>query len=310
MNSYRGRAPAIDRRLGGIAVLVLAVVAAMVVGARNAKYIKGTAGVAPVADPPVVGDCLTGPMTQGPYPAIVATGPCSGSRYGQVVAVMPHTLGEVAQDSAESGDMTATLEGSCTRKGMQFLGLSFPVLQGSATEPPTWFPSTNIGPGLIQPDPLAQRFGADWTACMVSVYAIFDEPTDYRGTLAQVHVTRDYPPNAATCWSDLPLNETPAVPCRQPHEVEQFGGMWDMDPGTRPAELQSSCLELVKDMTGMEDPTAAGALQVRVLQSYTYPAPDDQDTLLAGYSCIVRAAAGKQLTGPLLSLYDGPVPVR
>ena len=210
---------------------------------------------------------------------------------------MPHSLHLVAQDNAESDDGSTTPEGRCAVKGVRFLGLSFPIVQGSATDPATWFPSANLGPGLIQPDPLARRFGADWTACVVSVYTISGGSTGYTGTLAQVHVTRDYPPAAAVCWSDLPLNETPIVPCRQPHGVEEFGGMWDVDPSARPAELQNSCLHLVKQMTGLDDPTAAGAVQVRTIQTSRYSAADDRNKMLAGYSCIVRAASGKQLSG-------------
>ena len=310
MRRTRDRNVAIDRRLAGIAVLVLAVVAAAVVGARNAKYLTGLPGPAPVADPPAVGDCLTSPMGQDVYPAVASTGSCHGPRYGEVVAVMPHTLEQVAQDNNDSADMSTTPEGRCITKGLQFLGLSYPIVQGSATDPATWFPSTNLGSSLIQPNPLAQRFGADWTACVVAVYSNSGGTTRYSGTLGQVHITRDYPQAAAICWSDLPLNETPVVPCREPHGVEEFGNMWDVDSSTRPADLHGSCLDLVKQMTGMDDPTAAGALQVRAIQSYTYPAADHQQTLLAGYSCIVQAAAGKQLTGPLLNLHDGPLPVR
>jgi len=310
MRPNRTRTLTIDRRAAGIAVLILAMVAAIVVGTRNDRSVAGRPTPSPVADPPRVGDCLTGPLAADTYPALGPTGPCDEQRYGEVIAVLPHSLPQVLDPEFDgSTDDLTSPDAICVRKGMQFMGLSFPPVQGLTPDPPTWFPAASVGPGLIQPNPLAQRFGADWTACVVSVYSNLGGSTVYTGTLARVHVIRDYPPNAAICWPDPVLNENPPVSCRQPHVVEEFGSMWDVNPSVEPAALQDSCVDLVKAMTGMADPTAAGALQIRVVRTSTYQASDDQDTVLAAYGCIVQADLGKLLTGPLLGLRDGPLPL-
>jgi hypothetical protein len=304
---------AMDRRLAGFAVLILAIVLAVVLGSRNDKFIAGVAVLTPLADSPQLGDCLIGPPVSGTYPAVAPTGPCSGRKYGEVVAVMPHSLPRFFDDqSYDSGsiDDPSAPDAVCARKGLEFLGLAYPVEQGPTAASPTWFPSTTVGPELLQPDWLGLAFGADWTACVVRMYSNTDDSIAYTGSLAQVHATHNYPPNAAICWPELPLNDYRTISCRLPHAVEEFGSMWDMDLSTRPAQLQHSCVDLVTEMTGRADPTAAGALQVRVVKTSTYRAADDQDRMLASYSCIVRAASGMHLRGPLLNLHDRPLPLR
>src|SRR3954453_15530508 len=115
------------RRLAGVALLILAVVAAVVVGGRNAKYLPGTAQTAAMADPPHVGDCVVVPPEAQEYPPVLVIGPCTSDRYGGVVAVFPDTLDQFINPALPvDPDDPSSVESACERTGIAFLGLTMP----------------------------------------------------------------------------------------------------------------------------------------------------------------------------------------
>jgi hypothetical protein len=222
---------------------------------------------APLAQAPNIGDCLVEPLHAWQPPDMPRAGACGARKYGEVVAVMPGSLKQYLESvndySADDPDAT---EGASVRTGAAFLGLPSDHA-GQGTVPPTWYPSTHLGVQVVQPDAIARKFGADRTACVVEIFSERgDAAPSYAGTLAAVTTTFEYPPEAAICWPHPPpVGGLGTTSCRTPHPVEEFGSIWDVDPtaaGT--PSLRSSCVELVSRMTGMSDPTADGALLIRI----------------------------------------------
>ncbi len=297
----------------GIALLVLAVVGAIVLGARHQKLVAGSATPASLTEAPKVGDCVLEPLPDWQQPPEMSeVAPCGQRKFGEVVAVMPGSLNNyLASMNTDRGDDPVTPEGTCVRVGSAFLGLPSTAAD-PRTHPTTWYPSPSIGMQVVQPNALARRFGADWTACVVRIFSnSTSSGPSYTGTLAAVNTTFGYPPEAATCWRTMQKREWPPVSCRTPHAVEEFGSVGDLDPTmTSASSLHGSCLQLVSRMTGKVDPTAGGVLLIRVVLSGSYLSDQNSTVTLVNYSCLVEVRPGEQLTGPLLNLEDGPIPLR
>jgi hypothetical protein len=266
-----------------------------------------------LADPPGVGDCVVAPPEAQEYPPVLVIGPCTTDRYGEVVSVFPHSLDQFSNPAQQVDPSDpSSVESACERTGMRFLGVTVPMSDGPSNVAPTWFPSASIAPTISSPSPLAQRFGADWVACVVLFYSVGDDSVTpaYQGSLHSVFATLDFPPSAADCWADNPTYDLPRVPCDQPHGAEEFGTVWDVDPRkVAVADLVVSCGDFVTTLTGLTDPTAGGALRVSVVRTSTY-SYDDSDRTVVSYTCFVHTAPGRSLTGPLLNLQGGTVPLR
>src|SRR3954464_12602397 len=87
-----------DRRVAGIAVLVLALLAVVIVPSISGRRVTGTAVGLTFADPPKVGDCIaplsravlgnSGSTPEVPISAVELNG-CQGLVGGEVVGVWP-----------------------------------------------------------------------------------------------------------------------------------------------------------------------------------------------------------------------------
>jgi hypothetical protein len=91
--------------------------------------------------------------------------------------------------------------------------------------------------------------------------------------------------------SDIAAAE--GISCTEPHQTEIFG--W-ANLSDQAAVLNSSCLALVRQVTGMNDPTAGGALEIATAIS---------DNQMACSSTVVES---RQLVGTLIGIGDQALP--
>jgi hypothetical protein len=303
-----------DRRWAGIVLLVAAVAAAVVVGSLRSKQIAGSAAPAPISEPPAVGDCL-GQLSGYGYPEVAPVVPCDQPHFAEVAAVMPRALPEVA--SAESFDDPNSPNNACPRQTSRYLGLG----GEASTSESEWQPTATVGAVLIGPSELQRKMGSAWVVCAVAVGGADLPLQGYQGTLRDAAATGHYPSILATCPvspEQLSLNQN----CDYPHDMESFGYRSAKKKIGDITAATTSCAELVKRATGLSDPTAGGRMTVVVLpdetaQSYSVETPEAAGDVTIyrltpgyGYFCLVRATGQHDLTGPLLGLQGGPIPLK
>jgi hypothetical protein len=300
-----------DRRLAGVVVLVLALVAVMVVPSIAGRRTAGSAVAIALPDPPQVGDCLLAPITPssgpGGWPREIPYAPdgfgdCDGQKTGEVVAVWD-TPAE-ANEAARS-----RLGGPCYRQAAAFAGLvrsgRSTILPGGAADPQVaWKPTIGFVPYRIVPGEVAQNAGQAWVACLAAARA----PSTYSGSLRDAYTTGDMADAFALCWSGHDLDAVPTVlPCDQPHPTELLATGWIRDrSAVSSSELNASCMDLAASIMHTVDPTRQGALSV-VVDPFQLDGASRPDAPLS-VNCFVTSAGLQQLTGTVIGLGAGPIP--
>jgi len=300
-----------DRRLAGVVVLVLALVAVMAVPSLAGRRTAGSAIAIALPDPPQVGDCLLAPITQSSAPhgwpreipyAASDFGDCGGQIAGEIVAVWG------SQAEADEGSRSR-LGGPCYRQAANFAGL---VRSGRSTIVPggpvyaqvAWKPTIGFVPYRIVPSQVEQNAGRSWTACL----AVPRAQSTYRGTLRDSYTTGSMDDAFGLCWSVDDLDEAAtALPCDQPHPTELLATGWIMDRSTMSwPGLNASCLALAASIMHTVDATRAGALSI-VVDPVRMDGAQRPDTPLS-VNCFVTSAGPQQLTGTVIGLGARPIP--
>ena len=273
----------------------------------------GSATPAEPAPPPQVGDCLLeepfGSAVMGgfggaePLAALRLAG-CDGPRFGEVVSVGAGT------DRA-SAQRDGALD-RCFAAGASYLGL--PDLWAGSGEPT---PATRAWPVLVGPDAQQRAAGQDWSACVIG-----PPPQGGGPGAGQIdHSLRDAwatPADRtpfALCLTD-PDRQIP-VGCSSGHRFEELA-YWPGDPGRSADAVLADCRAAVVQAIGSATHLDSGELAVQVVNS-TYD--EDAERVVTGEAavadpdgyvvdCLVAAADGGTLTGPLRGLGDQPVPRR
>ena len=324
-----GRSPptveAVDRRWGGVLVLVVAVIAALA-GSGRTKQVAGTADIAAIPGPPEVGACVLNPTDWNSRlpagePAVaadgtiflsVATGPCRSARYGEVAGLVADGLDYRAPAGSDKWDDPNSPDRQCTDLVDAYIGNS----AGPGTGPASWYPAPEVSAMLLGPSALQQRFGARWLVCAVVGHAGSSSGPRYTGSVRDVMHTLRFPSALAQCLDAVPTAAAVVpVDCAEPHEVELMASSYTDDPRAtdRPA-LAASCPEVAASLTGMLDPTAGGRLRVSTVTNnlpvYGDGGTMDPDHMVDVQSfCVIEAIGGHRLTGPLLGLGGGAVPL-
>ncbi len=304
------------RRLIGVALLVLAVMAASVLPAAGGKRIAGEAVAAQIAPPPQVGDCLASRNGLASTSAEVGFG--ISSDYATVDCGTPH-LGEVIGVGPRSsypldsrGPVTVPDLGECIEIANGYLGVAHSLEPGDRSPLlGPWRPASTGRLDFLGPDALQQRAGQDWLACV-----LVSRQGRVSGSVAGMYAGPARVNSLATCRPDVNVRLDLVVPCREPHAMEVFG--WRVADETSGGQrtLDASCRLLVERLTAMPDPTAGGALEVRTVILHL----DHNGVLQDGYPpvpgngtgraiCTVAAAPPRMLDGSLTGLGDGPVPL-
>lgn len=278
--------PTPGRRLVGVGIVLVVALCVPAAARWNGLPVSGSAVVARTVVVPGVGDCvaaLTGPtpplqpLVFGISAAVVDDGSvvfstCVGTHVGEVVAFR--------RDGAGAG----------TRAGMA--GKWCTDVAASYREHLRWQVAA-VAAGVWSPV-MVQRFvavigasGSDrWAVCAVLAPGLERYRGSYLGSMADAAA----PPPFGSCRS----GEVPdrRVSCETPHGQQVFGTLL---PGATPT--MDSCRGLVGRLSAMTDPTGGGRLEVGVAD------------LGGAATCRVRVVGPQRLTGTLLGLGDGPLPL-
>ncbi len=299
-----------DRRLAGLAVLILAVVAVAVVPGVSGRRVAGSAVAKSFPDPPAVGDCaLSAPPGPGPNYAepselevgSVTWGPCMGPIAGEVVAGA-----EPDGDPATPRDDPFGLcyLGTARYAGLVVTGTTVTLAGLPPTDLLSWEPIVGAMTREVVPDDEERRAGRTWRVCMAS-------PLDggtYRGTLAQGFASGRVPDEFGVCWNGTDL-DGPAdlLQCSRPHSAQLLAiGVAPDRSRVSIDDLQSACRDVAKAMMRTDRPVQAGELAV-VLDVVTSDGASTPDAPLTA-GCFASAAGSRQLGGSVIGLDDRPVP--
>ena len=316
---HSGRGPA-NRRWTGLSVLAVALLLVAVAPAVFRAPIAGSAAIGPIPGPPVVGDCLRqpiGPAEQAPdgdltFPP-VRTGPCTGHRFGEVVAVVASPKVAPPIVSPIDGSVADPNTTACDDDVARYLGMSSAAAAPQRTGVFWAVLPAAVHSLRIKPSALQQLFGQRWVACVEYLDPEDDEqnrPGDYLRTARGTFDSGSPPAAFSTCLSTLDATSVDIGDCYQAHPAELFALAFGSAAISR-SKLMTTCTALVSRYTAMSDPTAGGRLAVEVVAGDTgKPVPDGVvDISSNGADCIVRPTADRVLTGPLMSLGAGPVPL-
>ncbi len=275
-----------------LAVVIIAAVVgppALGLGAQ----VAGVAAPVPIPGMPAVGDCLLEPpeaagsalTSFGIAIAAAPTGTCpraddDDQAFGEIVSVAP-TMAR--PDGSDALDPQA-----CRQPVRDYLGW---------TAGP-WDPVMVDTVVLVGPDRVQYAGGQRWWACAVTTGS-----HGYRGSV------RDGYGRAADLFGqcqDLRLGERSHVACHDPHTAEVFGSAVVGADGL--ADLTDTCTTLVRQRTGMSDPTAGGTLAVRAGPFDPNTVPPDVSAGGQSMTCSLRVVGDGLLVASLVGIGDRPLP--
>jgi len=303
-----------DRRLAGIAVVVVALLAVVVVPSINGKRVAGSAVAKDFPTPPQVGDCLVDPFPttirrSGLPPEIPVTatrfGSCSGPILGQVVGEWPDRAAADAELAGRSQRWGACYRQVAGFAGLQVGGQQVLVPGAPQTDPVSWKPTIGFDAYYVVPGDEERAAGRDWVACL----AVATGRQPYRGTLAAAYTTGTLPDKFGLCWAGDDLDVLPSpLACDQPHPAELLATGWIRNRSlvTR-TEIEASCVTIAGLILRTTDPTRAGALSI-VLDPVRADGASTPDAPMM-VNCFAAPAGTQALNGTVIGLGDHPVPL-
>jgi hypothetical protein len=299
-----------DRRLVGIALLVLAIAAVAVVPSIGGRRVAGTSIAVIFAAPPQVGECVLPPLPDSEDGAWIPEtrvtdlrfGSCAGDIAGEVVGLRDYDPNWPDADTFRG-------RGPCFRETATYAGLNVSRRSSTLPEVPfdglvSWAPSLGSRAFLIRPGTRERNAGATWAACLAV-------PTDvgtYRGSLRSAHTTGRLPDAFGLCWDSVDLDESmDLLACNEPHPAELLATGWIRNRElVSSADLQVSCDDIAGRVMHTDDPTRGGALAI-TLDPVTLDGAMTPDAPLS-VSCFVSSAGPTQLVGTLVGIGDQPIP--
>lgn len=307
----------------------MAVVLVAVITGLRPHLVAGAAQAAPVPGPPAVGDCVLDPL---PDPALVRSAgvtatsggtvpvypalqirPCTGIRYGEVTSLIAAPRPAVVKgDTADSRYLEDPNLDSCYPAATRYVGTSAqPILDG-------WQTYLQITAAISRPSARQEAAGQRWAACTVALI-----PDATRGpSISPQYSTSIYGAlhtgrlrnqlgNCVPTILDWSIARGSGIgDCGRPHSMEILALGWSGDHPLPRAQLELTCQQLVRQLTAMPDPTAAGGLSVQVYvednnSTTVTTAQVPADSSLA---CGVTTSGTRKLGGSLLALGRQPIP--
>ena len=248
------------------------------------------------------------------YPA-QEIGPCAGSRYGEITTLIGAAKPTVVKGDESNRYLDDPNLDSCVPPTVRYVGM---------TEQPVyrfWQMYLQINIALSKPSPRQQAAGEHWVACIVTLplpqpaAATATAPAStaprYGGSIRNAMLTGQQRDQLSACTADLDWDSGIGVGgCSQPHSLELLAGG---DSGDRPVarvQIEKTCLQLVRQLTAMPDPTAAGALSVQVhAEDNTGVAiTTSQIPAHSNLTCAVATTGTRKLRGSLRALGRQPIP--
>jgi hypothetical protein len=300
-----------DRRLGGIMVLFVALVAVIVVPSIAGRRVPGSVVATVFPLPPAAGDCLLAPFpvavrsgvpSEIPFPA-TRFGSCEGSIAGEVVAVWP------TADAAEAA-ATSRRAGPCYQAAATFAGLESTRRSTDLPDAPAdgtirWKPTIGFDAYHVVPGDQERKAGRSWVACL----AVPTGRPTYRGTLTDAFTTGSLPAEFGLCWEGDDIDRLPGpVPCTQPHAAELLATGFIRDRLAAPTEfIDAACPAMASRLMRTDDPTRGGQLRI-VSDRSTGDVFSRSDAPLT-IGCMVVSAGPQRLSGTVIGLGDRPAPL-
>ncbi len=300
-----------DRRLVGVALVVVALAAVMVAPVLSGIRSIGTAVPIALPSPPAVGDCVarlpadvTNSGQAPPQLSMdrVLLGPCQGLIAGEVVAYWPDEAALVDAPRSRRA-------GPCYSPLAQFAGLTLDARSTGAAEPwlvepVSWRPTLAYQSFLIAPTDLERRAGRAWSACVIAPAG--GQP--YRGSLAGSFGIGTLPVGFGSCWTSDPSGQLAGpAECARPHTAQLLATGWTGPYGSSPdAEVVSSCQRVAARVMETADPARGGQLTFVADRMGVVAAQWSGNPSTLG--CFVTSADRRPLIGLVTGIRDGPLP--
>ncbi|WP_029135204.1 hypothetical protein [Nakamurella lactea] len=272
-----------DRRWG-IAVVVAAALALIVVNRVSGRNVHGEPVALPWTPPPAVGACLVVPDL-GATSTEPSEVPCSEPHTAEVV--------ESWRAGAESPSGAAAGADRCSSQGPTMTGTSGP----DWTAPQPWLLSRPVSGGA----PLG------WQACVVGPVTSGPQlrALQYAGSVNPLPGGESSAAVGA-CYRD----ELQQVDCTTPHFVQRIG---TFQPEYLARTPVTGCLDFAVDQVGAAAFGGAHPLQAKVSQDPSMGSMVLQDDgsrqLVPMQTCEVSSAEpGRELVGSVIGLGDRPIP--
>lgn len=241
--------------------------------------------------------------------------PCTETRFGEITFVIGTPKLAVVKGDADNRYLDDPNEHICFRAAWQYVGLSAEPILG------LWQPAIQYTVALSRPSIRQRAAGQHWAACIVTLRPPDSRSTPTAKTPATPHYgtsirdalnTGQQRNHLSTCIPAPDWNgDVNADACEAPHalEIMAFGESGD-HPVIR-THLELTCQQLVRRLTGMADPLAAGALSIQMYVrgiNTSGPITTPQVPAHSGISCGVTTTGNRKLRGSLLALGRQPVP--
>lgn len=322
-------------RLGGVAVLAVAVLVLAVGSALGRPDVVGVASAPPIDPPPQVGDCLyagsegpwgvvgpDGNYRENPYAHWFST--CGAPWYGEVVAVRSRAdiLAGLAASAYRPGP-----DDQCAAGAAAYLG------RPDVADPAEHWAAFGTWTTTLMPNQRQYAAGQMWEACVMTppswaadgtLVLHGDVQSDARITesVRGAWVDPTFRDRVGSCRDDRSGPDAVSVFCGSIHGSEVLAWTswpdpsWASDAGDRPdaATLLATCADQASRMLQRRDSTAGGALTVDVWLAngggYLDIAPGVDLPEDGSAECSVHpAASDRLLTATLVGIGEGPVPL-
>ena len=307
-----------DRRLAGLVVLVMVLVAATALPGFSGRRVAGVASAMIFPDPPSVGDCALSPLdaavtdsgSRTPEVDVTAVtwGRCTGQVFGEIV---DPGFASSAAGPTNSGSANPSPErrGRCSRAVAAFAGLDpsspRPTIPGAPLfEHISWAPTLGFDPYRVVPGDEERAAGRTWSRCLVAPIV----RRSYQGTLAQAFQTGQLPGEFGLCWNGTDLDRAiDLIPCDEPHVAELLATAFvdDRSLVTRD-DYQRTCGQMAALIMRTDAPILSGDLTAVI-----DPVTSDGQSLPASpqtVGCFVASVDERRLDQTVIALADRPVP--
>ncbi|SDP39347.1 hypothetical protein SAMN04515671_4025 [Nakamurella panacisegetis] len=308
-----------DRRLGGLVLLILACLSLLVVPNLRGRPLAGSATAVYLPPAPRVGQCVTAlsPVPQGDsreidpmveYPD-ATYGPCRGYVVGEVMSVQAASLPAPRVPLSRYEEASS----ECELAEVNYVGSIGPFDLTDPNVPSiAWQAAVTIASIPVGPNRLQQGIGQTWTACVGAT----SDNTRYTGRIADALTRGVLPPTFATCWGAVPAatrlrSDSSVRPCAAPHTAEILATTQITDPLATDEDVQRTCRKFAARAMRTADPTGGGAITIAAYSmDGTSVMPLAEVELTAGYlGCLATVTPPRQLIGTLIGLGDHAVPI-
>ncbi len=294
----------------GALVLAAAVLLAVVVTAAfKSGRMAGSPQPISVPGPPAVGDCVPHPVDmstlddQSASPSLQFE-TCDGMRYGEVVGILSNPGQPAPARETDSGGWVLDPNTrACFDKEDQYVAGEMLFHY--------WSPRIFAFTAPVGPSKRQRSVGQHWLACTMFSPSTADQSAvaRYHGSLRNAFVTGNERDMLGFCGSGDDWTKR-YVDCASPHDFQVLASGVVGGGAISRAELQRTCVQVARRLSGRPDVTAAGALAVAVQDIRGTGASFSSDGVQvpAKVGCGFTTAGPRQLGGSLVAVGKHPIP--